>query len=282
MLNREQFAKDFARLHASYEKQGYTIIKRALDAQSKLVTTYLQKSESNVLLLPLLLPTLIDSKLTEAAYIQLYSEIGVRHARHYARFLDGLIQPRKHGMPLLETKAVAFSSEYWREVMASYFRTEAAWKVTEVDDFTKERIRKLLSEAQLQNLSLRDQAKYLTKNLSDARFNSIRAMVIARTESTQAANTSAFKVSEQADFVVVKSWSAANDGRTRNSHRVVGRAEPIALDALFEVPSPKGLGMEYARYPGDSSLSAGNAISCRCALLSFPALDSEGLPIARR
>jgi hypothetical protein len=281
MLNKEQFAKDFARLHASYEKQAYTIIKRSLDAQSKLVTAYLQKSESNVLLLNVLLPQLIDAKLTESAYIQLYSEIGVRHARHYARFLDKLTTPQKHGLPLLETKQVAFSSEYWREVMASYFRTEAAWKVTEVDTYTINRIQKLLSEAQLQNLSLREQAKYLTKNLSDARFNSIRAMVIARTESTSASNTAASKVAEAADFEVKKSWSVRVDGRERRSHRIVGAKDPIPLNENFELINSKG-GTEYGMYPGAATLSAELVVQCRCAVIHEPVLDDLGLPIARR
>ncbi|PTX14440.1 phage Mu protein F like protein [Pontibacter mucosus] len=279
MLNEAQFAKDYERLFRSYERAAYVVFKKALDAQCKAVATY---AEANgVGLTAAILPALIDRSIMERAYIEAYTLIAQKHARNYSRLLDRLTKPGKSGIAPLETKLIGFSSEWWRRVMEQFFRTEAAGRVTEVDDTTKKRIQVLLAEAQEQNLTTTRLARYLREKLQDARFNATRAMMIARTESTTGANVAANMVAEEADFVLLKKWNAALDNRTRNSHRVVGKAEPIALEGLFEVPSPKGAGVEYARYPGDTSLSAGNCVNCRCVVSHVPALDADGLPIPK-
>lgn len=165
--------------------------------------------------------------------------------------------------------------------MAQYFRNESSGRVVEVDQKTIDDIRRHLSDAQELNLSTFQQSRYLYDQLSNPNYNAIRALTIARTESTMASNTAAFNVAEEADFELNKGWSVRNDGRERHSHRVVGAKDPIPQNALFEVPSPKGTGMEYARFPGDVTLSAGNTVNCRCAVYSQPVYDEQGLPIPK-
>jgi hypothetical protein len=279
MLNESQFAKEYERMFRSYERAAYVVFKKALDAQCRAVADYAEKN--GLALTGAILSALIDSEITKKAYIEAYTLIATKHARNYSRLLDRVLKPGKSSYTPIESKAIGFSSEWWRRVMELFFVTEAAGKVTEVDDYTRRRIQVLLADAQAQNMTTADQARYLVRNLKDSRFNATRAMMIARTESTTASNVTADRVAQEADFVLLKKWSSILDQRTRHSHRVVGRSEPIAMDALFEVPSPKGAGVEYARFPGDVTLSAGNVCNCRCAIIHQPRLDSDGLPIPK-
>ena len=279
MLNETQFAKEYERMFRSYERAAYVVFKKALDTQCRAVVDYAEKN--GLALTGAVLSALIDSEITKKAYIEAYTLIAAKHARNYSRLLDRVLNTDKSAYTPMESKAIGFSSEWWRRVMELFFVTEAAGKVTEVDDTTRKRIQVLLADAQAQNMTTAEQARYLVRNLKDSRFNATRAMMIARTESTVGANFSADRVAQEADFILDKRWSAVLDNRTRNSHRIVGRAEPIPLDALFEVPSPKGAGVEYARFPGDVTLSAGNVCNCRCAIIHQPRLDSDGMPIPK-
>ena len=103
---------------------------------------------------------------------------------------------------------------------------------------------------------------------SNVGFN--RAMRIARTEGHRVqveAASDAQYAAKEAGADIVKQWSAALDGRTRESHaRVDG--EIRELDEKFS----NGL-----KYPGDSAGGAAEVVNCRCALLQRArwALDDE-------
>lgn len=62
-----------------------------------------------------------------------------------------------------------------------------------------------------------------------------------------------------------KMWLSQRDDRVRDSHdRVDGQI--VDLDADFRVPRDDG-GTDYGAHPGDSRMSAGNVINCRCVVV---------------
>lgn len=115
--------------------------------------------------------------------------------------------------------------------------------------------------------------KVIARNIAaDSNVGFNRAMRIARTEGhgvqVQAAVDVQHKAKEKgAD--IVKQWSAALDGRTRDSHRRVD-GEIRELDEKFS----NGM-----MYPSDSAGGAAEVVNCRCALLQRArwALDDDEL-----
>lgn len=97
-------------------------------------------------------------------------------------------------------------------------------------------------------------------------------MRIARTEGGRISNESAYDASiaaKEKGADVLKSWDAALDGRTRDSHRQVD-------GEIRELDEPFSNGMMY---PSDTAGGAAEVVNCRCALLQRAkwALDEEEL-----
>lgn len=115
--------------------------------------------------------------------------------------------------------------------------------------------------------------KVIARNIAaDSNVGFNRAMRIARTEGhhvqVQAAVDVQYKAKEKgAD--VLKSWDAALDGRTRDSHRQVD-------GEIRELDEPFSNGMMY---PSDPAGGAAEVVNCRCALLQRAkwALDDDEL-----
>lgn len=278
-LNKEQYAATFKTLHHAYELQAYKLVKAALDKQTKAVIAHIK--ENGTPLLGFILPGIVQNEVMREAYRKLYERIGVQHARYQTQWLRNHIKGKGY-TPEQETKAIgiAFSSEYWRNLMSQYFLSHAASRVAEVDVTTVNNIKKLLALAQEQQMGLVETARFMTEELSSPDYNRHRAMRIARTESTTAANQAAQAVAEEAEFETEKVWIPVHDSRTRHSHTLMGSKEPIPLNQLFEVPRASG-GVDYALYPGATGLSAENVVNCRCCHATIAKLDVDGLPIMR-
>jgi hypothetical protein len=96
-----------------------------------------------------------------------------------------------------------------------------------------------------------------------------RAALIARTETSRAANLGSMVGAMSTGLVTVKEWIAAKDNRTRriprdaNDHLHMDGMQ-IAMDAKFEVPAKEYI--DFMLHPGDSTAHAGNVCNCRCTL----------------
>lgn len=93
-----------------------------------------------------------------------------------------------------------------------------------------------------------------------------RAITIARTETTAAANAGtlqAWQGMNEGDTPVVqsKTWMATMDDRTRPDHADADGQE-VPLDQPFYV------GFEACKYPGDPDLPPEQRVNCRCSMLS--------------
>lgn len=85
-----------------------------------------------------------------------------------------------------------------------------------------------------------------------------RALFIATTEVTRAANVGFELGAESTNLTLFKRWIALRDSRTRYDHLVMNDKPPIANDALFEV------GGRQMKYPGDPAGGARQVVNCRC------------------
>lgn len=92
-------------------------------------------------------------------------------------------------------------------------------------------------------------------------FSMQRAVRVARTMSTAAANGGKMEGWKQSEVVTGKKWRSAGGSRTRKTHRKAnGQVKP--LDEPFEV------GKSKLMYPGDPSGEAKEIVNCRCTMQS--------------
>ena len=179
-------------------------------------------------------------------------------------FASTMYSLHKQGIPIimpLDQKAVVkgakLDSKVSKKLYGSY--------VTEL----KKRIQSEVSRGVATSLPYKDIARNLNMQTN---IGLNKAMRIARTEGHHVQVNSSYETSQGAKKKgadVLKQWSAALDGRTRESHaRVDG--EIRELDEKFS----NGL-----KYPGDSAGGAAEVVNCRCALLQRAkwALDDDEL-----
>lgn len=90
-----------------------------------------------------------------------------------------------------------------------------------------------------------------------------RATTIARTESTYAANAAFEDTYENNPFVTGRTWIAADDRDTRQTHN-------IADNTTVEIGKNFQIGQYEMKYPGDTSLGAGpeEIVNCRCRIVA--------------
>ena len=182
-------------------------------------------------------------------------------------YLGAMYSIHKQGIPIISpidqkkvTKAMFTDSKISKKLYT---------KLGEDVEVLKKRIANNLSRG----IATASDYKVIARNIAaDSNVGFNRAMRITRTEGNRISNESAYDASMSAKDKgadVVKQWSAALDGRTRDSHRQVD-GEIRELDEKFS----NGL-----KYPGDSAGGAAEVVNCRCALLQRArwALDDDEL-----
>lgn len=111
-----------------------------------------------------------------------------------------------------------------------------------------------------------------------------RALMLVRTESLFAMQYGRGEAKRVSRWETVSEWIAANDHRTRHSHRDVD-GEQVPEGRRFAVPIYKGnlhIGVDMMLGPGDPHASAGNVINCRCTMATVAKRDENGNLIPKR
>lgn len=243
-------------LHSSYERKSFKVFKSALKVQINPVVKYLKTYgvPSNGLI-----DLLITKLPMEIAYKEVYLSIGVKHAGATYRQINAIGRAMK---------SANFFSETWRKLMESFFYSYSSERISEVTDTTRERIKNLL--ANNSNLPISQQASLLESE----DFTRARALTIARTESTAAANYGASIGNESADYETNKQWLSILDSNTRPDH-ITADGQTVPNDENFIV------GGYECRFPGDLTLPAKECINCRCSVMYVPIVGENGLPILK-
>lgn len=116
------------------------------------------------------------------------------------------------------------------------------------------------------NSGVLEQSALAAEILKVKKLTPARALLIARTETHNAATFAQEEVAKE--YVsyygkpLKKRWNPVLDKRVRPDHRAMARVKPIPLDALFSVG-----GSKMSR-PGDPNGGANQVCNCRC-LLTF-------------
>jgi hypothetical protein len=266
MASSVKYHKTYLKLHKEYEAYAYPIIKKALDEQTKAITDFID--DTNFDDLQVYIQFLVNQKPLYDGLEKIYTKVGVSSATFSYDWIRNSVPKTKKDF------ITDFFNPQWYIEMVEYFRFIGGNKVTGIDETTIDKIKNLLANILGQNLSRRDQAKLFEETLNDPAFNRARSLVIARTESTTAANFGINMGAESSDYEVKKFWINTKDKRTRRTHLLM-TTEPIAINQPFIV------GGVLMMYPGDPSAPASEVVNCRCVMATEATLDSDGLPILK-
>jgi hypothetical protein len=271
MASSVKYHKTYLRLHKEYETYAYPLIKKALDEQTKAITDF--TDETNFDDLEVYVQFLVDQKPLYTALERIYGRVGVSAATFSYDWIRNSVPKTKKDF------ITDFFNAEWYIEMVEYFRLIGGTKVSGIDETTREKIKNVLANILGQNLSRRNQAKLFEQTLNDPAFNRARSLVIARTESTTAANHGINVGAESSDYEVGKFWINTKDKRTRRSHLAMS-TERIPINQPFMV------GGTAMMYPGDvgnavNKVPAKEVVNCRCVMATEAILDSDGLPILK-
>jgi hypothetical protein len=245
----EQYKKQFDRQHAMWERKMAPVFYNALKAQMAPVLVLRNFENAEAFILP-------DA--IAQAFTTCYTECGLYFAKGEWKRISKE-----------ETKAdadimIQFMSQRWLQLLREIALISAFDTILDITDYTKERLRFALAEA-LEKGYGADETARLIEQYTLKGFGLRRAMVIARTETTYAANEgkriSANDWAESVGIKLYKKWIVRNDGREREAHRIAGADKAILENKLFLV------GGEKLIQPGDIRASAANRVNCRCTTI---------------
>jgi hypothetical protein len=166
----------------------------------------------------------------------------------------------------------------WAAVIKLFLEQGLTNLVNGITSTTKETIRKVLIQGMQEGWSIMQMMKEIEKS----GINIYRAELIARTETTRAANQGAMLGAISTGLQTNKEWIAITDDRTRRIPRndydhlhMDGKTTPI--DQPFTVPGLRSI--DIMEYPGDPNGSAGNVCNCRCTVGFEVVRDATGKPV---
>ena len=266
MASSVKYHKTYLKLHKEYEAYAYPIIKKALDEQTGAVADFVNEDTFDNI--ELYIQFLVQQKPLYSGLEKIYTKVGVSAATFSYDWIRNSVPKNKKDF------IIDFFNAAWYEEMVNYFRLIGGTKVTGIDETTAEKVRNLLANILGQNLSRREQAKLFEETLNDPAFNRARSLVIARTESTTAANFGINMGAESSDYEVQKFWINTKDKRTRRSHLLMTQ-DRIAINQPFIV------GGTPMMYPGEVGAPASEVVNCRCVMATEAIKDADGLPILK-
>ena len=266
MASSVKYHKTYLKLHKEYEAYAYPIIKKALDDQTGAVADFVNEDTFDNI--ELYIQFLVQQKPLYNGLEKIYTKVGVSAATFSYDWIRNSVPKTKKDF------IIDFFNAAWYEEMVNYFRLIGGTKVAGIDNTTRDIINNLLANILGQNLSRREQAKLFEETLNDPAFNRARSLVIARTESTTAANFGINMGAESSDYEVQKFWINTKDKRTRRSHLLMTQ-DRIAINQPFIVG---GIPMMY---PGEVGAPAAEVVNCRCVMATEAIKDADGLPILK-
>lgn len=205
----------------------------------------------------------------ESIYRKLYNDVTLNESEiQWNEFDDPQVKQQKD---LIDVFAGLFAPNtndvpinLWRSLLSDFLTVRIAGRITKVEQTTRERIAVLIERGIAEGLGAREVAKTIR---DDKDFNKNRALTIARTETVTSANQGKYMAALSSPYVKLKKWLPFADKRTRPTHLDFINRPFVEMDQLFHLQNMQTGALESARYPCDSSLSAGNSVNCRCIVV---------------
>ena len=242
----------YRQLYNKYRKKYRVLIKRELDRQCRALLNGEQPDEEKL----------------KQHIRKLHNDAGVTMAKDsYNKVM------RKAGV-----KDNLTPEQRWAIVIKMFLEQGLTQLVNGITSTTKETIRKILIQGMQEGWSINQMMKEIEKS----GINVYRAELIARTETTRAANQGAMLGAISTGLQTMKEWISITDDRTRRIPRndydhlhMDGKNVPV--DEPFTVPGLRTI--DIMEFPGDPNGSAGNVCNCRCTVGFEVVRDSNDKPV---
>lgn len=270
------YHRHYIRWHTSQERIAKRIALVRFNQMAGSLIYVLRSSNIDALLGSLDL--LITTQAHGAILTSIYTSVGVSAAeREYVRLMPkakgqgvGMhTKDKDPSVPNLLPKpsgnlTISFYSQQWRSKMEELARgSETASRITKMTEKTRDLVRSVLADAGANGWSITKIARGIRAIVADK----VRATLIARTETTRAANAGHEAGAMTTLLKLDKKWIATADTRTRDAHLAMLTAPAVPRDGKFIVG---GLPMAY---PGDPAGGAENVCRCRCVVAYIPSRD---------
>lgn len=253
----EQYRKEFKRFQQRRELLWTPRIKKALREQvTQFISTYgIRPAETSILM--------VNAAPIYNEVRKLYLDAGIIWGANIYAKLTKEIRAEKARMPI-------GLSEFLRNAILKYFEADLLNDVQDITETTREKILSALQTATEQGLGFDDTIKLI----QDSVITDARARLIARTETVTAANMGASLAADRTGILLVKTWIAATDNRTRNDHREVNgitidKSEPFNVGG-YPMQQPGDRGQQGNRTP------AKEICNCRCTVGFEAKRDANG------
>ncbi len=159
------------------------------------------------------------------------------------------------------------------ERMVSDYFAQRAFVFSGVSARISQQIITVIARGRDDNLTVPQIAKAIQSRVDG--IAPARAALISRTETHSAATRASHlyygNVRDSLGMSMFKTWTAANDLRTRKEHRGVS-GTTIPMDEKFILPTPR-IGPVKIDHPGDPSAPAYHVVNCRCVVIYSDELD---------
>lgn len=253
--------------YQSYSTEYSKAERFAFRAFQDVINSQLKEVISAVLLRGIIATELdLTNLILEKPIAETFSAVFVRIGRQFRDFQNAQFDKQKNASGLI----AGFFSEAFDRQMQDYALTVAGAHITSITETTRRQVKEVLAEAAQNRLSVRDAAKLIRKRLG-GQFSRNRALLIARTETTSAANHGQYITAKNAGIDLEKLWLVRIDGRQRDWHADM-KGKKVGLAEEFTVGWTKML------YPGDPKGGASNLCNCRCTCAYIP---KESVPVSQ-
>ena len=271
------YEKKYKMLKSEEDKERRKTIWKVFDARARSIEEPFKKSmekvftKQNEIVNKTIKEAVENNKDVGTAIERLYNKEMDEALKHSlaGAFINGLTVGAEHGNELLNKKSIKEISEATRRFFNMWIDTYGLELAKDINNTTKKKLRKILSEAIEEGDSLRNQVKKLVE-ASDGMFaedKQWRAELIARTESCTTMNAGSTAL-YQSEGIEQKEWISVQDDRTRDSHLLMDGVV-IPITDKFEVPATSQTDGAWMEYPGDPTAPASEVCNCRCTIAPF-------------
>lgn len=259
---RKRYYTDYQRELDQAEAYAYARFKTLLTAQLSAVLRYLTANGVPVTYAN------VEQIITPSQTQKVFVQVMVKTGQQFARW----IKPRLETTKADPTLGAGFFSQTFIDFMASYAVNEAGQHIKSITDTTRKLIKESLTDSAKNNYDIRKTARQL-KAAAGGPITKNRAMLIARTETTSAANHGQYLTAKGFGIELQKEWIATRDGRTRDTHAAAD-GKIVDMEDYFSV------GGSLMKYPGDPKGGAPNVCNCRCVVAFVPKAEAVEAVVA--
>lgn len=258
MFDRETWQKEFSQQLDIGEKAEVATFKRYYNEQYKTAVNGFLLDNN-----PRGGNNLFKSKELENLYVGLYSNIGLRFAKWYAKTYDRLISKRQD---------VSGFDDVWSEGFAEAGRKVAGQRIVLLQGTAKaeviKNLQRFMKDPEFMALGADQRGRILRSRFN--KLSAYQAERIVRTEATYAANLGSQRsaIDIFGSDGLQREWLTAIDGRERDAHRMTN-------GQIVDMDKPFNVGGELLMMPGDPRGRAANVINCRCAVAHLPKPDAQ-------